>query len=192
MPLKQRLFKYLLLYFIAFSLPLWAQAQQILAVSPDHKYYVQRSKGHLDSTLSNIELLDFINAQTKSKYFSIRSSWRAADAAWSPNSKLLYVNNRPTNSGDYLYIFSFKTGTPVILRMPGDGIFDALNAEYLKSHSTGRITIMADHWISNTSLAIIIGGGGYGNDITMAGTLIYDEQDGVSIEAGSLKIIGSK
>jgi hypothetical protein len=126
------------------------------------------------------------------KYFSIRSSWRAADAAWSANSKLLYINDRPTNSGDYLYVVSFKTGTPIILRMPGDGIFDELNTAYLKAHGTGRLTIMADHWISNTLLAIILNGGGYGNDLTMKATLIYDEQDGISIDGDSLKIIGSK
>jgi len=178
----------ILLAFISMSLlPLTADGIDVLAISPQKTWQIQRRQiGDLAG--GDPEFIDFVNLRSGKIVFSFASIRRSADAEWSPDGSMVAINDRIATSGDFFYIFRVTNEQVILIRAPGDDVLtSALRAVYGRLKSTGRFTVTGRKWLDNSTLAIRVSGGGYGDDSTFVSDVDVDDQGRVHLDGESLK-----
>jgi hypothetical protein len=177
---------FLSLYLFFSALPAVADWTNVLAVSPQKNWQIQRRQvGNLSG--GDPELIDFVDLKSGKIVFSFVSTRRSADAEWSSDGSFVAINDRIATSGDFLYIFRVKEGHITLIRAPNDdSLTSSLLDLYKQSNSSGRFTVTGQKWITNSSLVIHVSGGGYGDDATFEATIHIDDQGQVLLDEKSV------
>jgi len=175
--------RFFLLYLSFALLPVTADWINVIALSPQKTWQIQRRQVG-SSSGGDPEFIDFVDLKSGKIAFSFVSIRRNTDVEWSSDGTSVAINDRIATSGDFLYIFRVTNGQITLVRAPGDDALKGLLMETYNLKSTGRFTLTGRHWLSNSALAIRVTGGGYGNDIAFeavvniddAGRLLFDQK----------------
>lgn len=178
-----------LVYSCLALLPLSADWVDVLAVSPQKTWQIQRRQiGNL--TGGDPEYIDFVGLRSGKTIFSFSSTRRSTDAEWSSDGSSVAINDRIATSGDFLYVFCVTNDHITLIRAPGDdALTSALLEVYNQLKSTGRFTVTGRKWLSNSSLVVRVSGGGYGDDSAFEAIVHIDDLGRVSLDKKSVKLI---
>jgi hypothetical protein len=176
-----------LIYACLALLPVSADWVDVLAVSPQKTWQIQRRQtGNLSG--GDPEFIDFEDLKSGRIVFSFTSTRRSTSAAWSPDGSSVFINDRIATSGDFLYIFRIVKGQIVLVRAPGDMYLTASLLEaYNQLKSTGRFMVTGRKWLNDSSLLILVSGGGYGDDLAFEAVVNVGASGQASFDKKSVK-----